>query len=246
MLILAGDTSNAACSCCLMSDNRVLAESFLSLGLTHSETFMPLLHDLMHRANVRYEDLDAFACAVGPGSFTGIRIGVSAMKTMAMVANKPIVPVSSLQALAYPYLTYAATPVAAMINARNRRVFAAAFDEGKEVVAEDAMPIEEFADRCREKLGDSRIFFCGDAADLYAEDEAFHGFEVTSAGLEGREIRSLAVATIAGQKLAKAAAESPLLSKDAWEAAFPPDALLPVYRARTAAERSLTKGAEKA
>lgn len=242
MLILAGDTSNAACSCCLMRDDRVIAESFLSLGLTHSETFMPMMHDLMQVSGVGYEELDAFACTVGPGSFTGIRIGVSAMKTMALVAKKPIVPVSSLRALAFPYTAYTKTPVAALINARNRRVFASAFIENEECIPEAALSIEEFADSCRERLGAGELILCGDAAELYAEDEAFAGFAICHSGNPGREIRSHSVAELARLSLLNVDTSTAISTHQAWEIAFSPDALLPVYRAKTAAERALLRG----
>ena len=102
MKILACDTSNRACSSCLLSDGKVVDARFLNNGLTHSQTFMPQVHDLMESNGEKYENLDALACTVGPGSFTGIRIGVSAIKTMALVLGKPAIPVSSLAAMAYP------------------------------------------------------------------------------------------------------------------------------------------------
>jgi tRNA threonylcarbamoyl adenosine modification protein YeaZ len=224
-----------------MRDGRVIAESFLSLGLTHSETFMPMLHDLMKTAGLKYEELDAFACTVGPGSFTGIRIGVSAMKTMAMVAGKPIVPVSSLRALAFPYTAYSKAPVAALINARNRRVFASAFNGDSEAIPEAALPVEEFAYACREKLGAGELILCGDAAELYAGDEIFAGFTICHPGDSGREIRSSSVAEIAGRSMVIAASTSEHSPETAWMRAFPPDGILPVYRAKTAAERALLR-----
>ena len=242
MLILAGDTSNTACSCCLMEDDHVIAESFLSVGLTHSETFMPMIHDMMQTAGRRYGELDAFACSIGPGSFTGIRIGVSAMKTMAMVANKPIVPVSSLLALSLPYRAQTKTPVAALINARNRRVFAAAYDKDTETIREAALSIEDFARACRENFGPRELILCGDAADLYADDAVFAEFTICRTGVRGREIHASCVAEIARRSLVESASSSDSLPREVWEQAFSPDALLPVYRVKTAAERALLKG----
>src|ERR1035437_5648171 len=150
MLILACDTSNAACSACLFEDGQVQKQSFLSLGLTHSQTFMPMVHDLMATSGRTYREIDAFACTVGPGSFTGIRIGVSAVKAMAMTADKAAIPVSSLKALAFPLFSGEDNFAAAAIDARNKRVFCAAYYNGSEVISEDARSADEFLRMCSE------------------------------------------------------------------------------------------------
>lgn len=237
MLILACDTSNSTCSACLYEDGRVLAQSLLSLGLTHSLTFMPLVHDLMKTSGRVYKDLDAFACTVGPGSFTGIRIGVSAVKAMAMVAEKPAVGVSSLEALAFPFFSHNKTLAVAMTDARNRRVFSAAYYEGREVISENARTIDELMDLCRtwedvNALSGVHILLCGDVSDIYAKEGYFLQRNSHTASLFGREVQPASVAALAYMTIRK---EEDLMVK------YPPQALMPVYRAKTSAERMFPK-----
>ena len=234
MLILAADTSGSACSVCLFENGRVLAESFLSLGLTHSQTFMPMVHELMARSGRSYPELDAFACTVGPGSFTGIRIGVSAVKAMAAVAEKPAVPVSSLRALAFPFLAEPKTLVVPMTDARNRRVFSTAYYEGQEIMPEEARDIGELSRLIGEwssenTAGPLRMRLCGDAARLYAEEPEFA--DAVGAGLFGSEIQPRSVAFLAAESL------QALLPDQRPEEIFSAGALRPAYRAKTSAER---------
>lgn len=240
MLILACDTSNSACSACLYEDGRVLAQSLLSLGLTHSLTFMPLVHDLMKCSGREYKDLDAFACTVGPGSFTGIRIGVSAVKSMAMVAQKPAVAVSSLAALAFPFFSYRKTLIVAMTDARNRRVFSSAYYEGREVISENARTIEELMALCEtwdEIDGEPNVslLLCGDVSDVYAKEGYFLQRNARNESLFGREVQPAAVAALACEKIRE---EGNLMDK------YPPQALMPVYRAKTSAERMFPKAGQ--
>ncbi|MEI8200773.1 MAG: tRNA (adenosine(37)-N6)-threonylcarbamoyltransferase complex dimerization subunit type 1 TsaB [Eubacteriales bacterium] len=233
MLILACDTSNSACSACLYEDGRVLAQSLLSLGRTHSLTFMPLVHDLMKCSGRGYKELDAFACTVGPGSFTGIRIGVSAVKAMAMVAQKPAVGVSSLAALAFPFFSHKKTLVAAMTDARNRRVFSAAYYEGREVISENARTIDELMELCRtweevSGVSGTDILLCGDVSGLYAKEGYFLLRKARTISLFGREVQPASVAALAYGTIRE---EDGLMDK------YPPQALMPVYRAKTSAER---------
>jgi len=239
MLILACDTSNSACSACLYEDGRVLAQSLLSLGRTHSQTFMPMVHDLMKQSGKKYSELDAFACAVGPGSFTGIRIGVSAVKSMAMTAGKAAVPVSSLEALAYPYFERENTLVAALTDARNRRVFASAYYNGREVVPEKAGSIEEFSSRCEAWEAENTdvsadILLCGDAASAYLHEPYFMNRNARTAVLFCREVQPASVAALAAGTITRSLSEA--AGASLYEL-FPPQALMPVYRAKTSAER---------
>lgn len=239
MLILACDTSNSACSACLFEDGRVIAQSLLSLGRTHSSTFMPMVHTLMKQSGCEYKDLDAFACTVGPGSFTGIRIGVSAVKTMAMVANKPAVPVSSLKALAFPFFSENNTLIVPMTDARNRRVFSAAYFEGREVIAENARTVDELILLCQtweevNRQAGVTILLCGDAAGTYVNEEYFQTAKANVSPLFGREIQPASVASVAYAMISAGLGDLPdmdLMNQ------YLPQNLMPVYRARTSAER---------
>lgn len=235
MRVLAVDTSNASCSCCYSEAGIPVAVSFLSVGLKHSQTFMPMVHDLMKQASARYEDLDFFACTVGPGSFTGIRIGVGTVQAMAFAAGKPAVPVSSLKALAFPLFDRRYTLVAALIDARNSRAFSAAYFNGAEVVSEAARTIDEFVALCEEwrlaNAPDSPIITCGNACQMFAEGTGRPDVTAMSAFIE---IDPRAVAAIGEEIFSK-------IEKTERERLFLPEALLPVYLTRTAAERNLKK-----
>jgi len=246
MLILACDTSNSACSACLYRDGRVIAQSLLSTGRTHSLTFMPMVHDLMKLSGLTYPELDAFACTVGPGSFTGIRIGVSAVKAMAMAADKPAVPVSSLAALAFPFCSEKNTLVVAMTDARNRRVFSSAYFEGTQVIQEKARTIEDLMELCAEweksfsasgSAGTPAYILCGDAAATYTGEDFFCINAASAPELFGREIQPVSVAELAFRLIGSDTAAN--LSER-----FPPQMLMPVYRARTSAERLFSQKEE--
>ena len=83
----------------------------------HSETLFPLLNELKEENNINFSDLDALACVIGPGSFTGIRIGMSVVKGFALALNKPIIAINSLELLAYNRIDSAKNPICAVINA---------------------------------------------------------------------------------------------------------------------------------
>jgi len=128
MKILACDTSNSTCCAGVYEDGKELSYE-LSLEMkTHSETFMPLVERVLKNANTNCNDLDATAVTVGPGSFTGIRIGISSVLGIALGANLKCIPVSSTEALARSVENVAASPEDTILlpcfDARNKRVFA--------------------------------------------------------------------------------------------------------------------------
>ena len=100
MKILALDSSGPNCSVALLDDTTVIANFNLNNGITHSETLVPLVDELSKFANMTINDVDAFACSIGPGSFTGLRIGMATAKAIAHVNDIPVIGVNSLEALA--------------------------------------------------------------------------------------------------------------------------------------------------
>lgn len=145
MLILACDTSSPALSAALWRDGRLLAETVLQTAArTHSTTLLPLAEDLLQRCGISIRDVDAFACATGPGSFTGIRIGVSSVKAMAYAAGRPAIGVSTLEAMAWPYVNCVGQITCPILDARNQRIFASAWFEGRELLAEDNWLASDF------------------------------------------------------------------------------------------------------
>lgn len=127
MLILASDTSGKSLSVALCEEGNIIAEATLNLGFKHSVTYQPLVADLLTRSGRQKEEINLFVCATGPGSFTGIRIGIAAVKTMAWALNKPAVGVSSLEVLA---AAFPDSLVCSAIDARGGRVFSALYDSG--------------------------------------------------------------------------------------------------------------------
>ena len=134
MKILVCDTSNSNCSAGVFEDGKEICYELSFETLTHSETFMPLVHRVMAKANVKHEDLDCYAVTLGPGSFTAIRIGIAAVKGMALASGKKCIAVSSTEALARSCENATMTPreetlIIPAIDARNNRVFAQAAEE---------------------------------------------------------------------------------------------------------------------
>lgn len=121
MKILALDTSTMMASCAVMDENKVLGEYSLNQEATHSEKLVPMIKEILDSLNLKVKDIDVYGVALGPGSFTGLRIGVSTVKTMAHLFDKPVVGVSTLEALAYnlPFNEI----VVPMIDARRERVY---------------------------------------------------------------------------------------------------------------------------
>ncbi|WP_252891042.1 tRNA (adenosine(37)-N6)-threonylcarbamoyltransferase complex dimerization subunit type 1 TsaB [Thermoclostridium stercorarium] len=101
MIILALDTSAQAASVAVVKDGYLTGEITIRNGKTHSQKVIPMIHQLLEMLDYKPEDLDMLAVANGPGSFTGLRIGVVTIKAMAYALNLPVVEVSTLMALAY-------------------------------------------------------------------------------------------------------------------------------------------------
>jgi len=100
MLTLAFDTSSKTASVSLLRDKAVLCDTIIDNGLNHSEVLLPAIDEVRRLAGIKITDIDLFACSLGPGSFTGLRIGVSTLKGLIMATGKPAAGVSSLAALA--------------------------------------------------------------------------------------------------------------------------------------------------
>lgn len=127
MKILALETSATAASVAVCEDETLIAQSFQRTGLTHSATLMPMLEDLLKNAALKLADIDLIAVAAGPGSFTGLRIGISAAKGLAWAAEKPCAGVSTLEAMAWQ-LSGTDGFVCAAMDARRRQVYNALFE----------------------------------------------------------------------------------------------------------------------
>lgn len=126
MNLLALETSAKAASCAVYRDGLLAAEFFINAGLTHTETLMPMVKSMLDSVGTPLGEIEAFAVAAGPGSFTGLRIGISAVKGMALPRNLPCVAVSTLEALAYNLSAFDGIAVPLM-DARRGQVYTALF-----------------------------------------------------------------------------------------------------------------------
>lgn len=161
MKLLALSTSGRAASAALIEGDQVLARAFSDDGLTHSETILPLVDSLFgENAPFSFDELDAFAADIGPGSFTGVRIGVSIANALAAATGKPVIGVSSLEALARA--ASQAEPVCALIDARHSNCYAAVYDGQNALLPPAALTLEE----ALENAGESTLF-TGDGAAAY-------------------------------------------------------------------------------
>lgn len=166
MRILAVDTSAVCAAVAVTDDDKILSESQTNTGLTHSRTLMPMIDSTLNNAEIPLDSIDFFACSVGPGSFTGIRIGVAAMKGLCDGLKKKCMPVSTLEALAYNLMGNNCTAVSVM-DARCNQVYCGIFKvEGETVtrlIEDEAIKIDDL----KEKLTDyENIIFVGDGAKL--------------------------------------------------------------------------------
>lgn len=121
MKILALDSSAVSASAAVLDDDKVLGEFFINTKQTHSQTLMPMVQQVLTQTKTSLEEMDLFAVSAGPGSFTGVRIGVACVKGMAFAQNKPCIGVSTLEAMAYP-LSMLNGIICAVMDARCQQV----------------------------------------------------------------------------------------------------------------------------
>ena len=169
MLILAMESTAKAASVALCRDGVRVAQSTPCSGLTHSRTLLPMAEDLLKNAGIQLAEVDRFAVAHGPGSFTGVRIGVAAVKGLAWAAEKPAVGVSTLEAMAWHGVAAGeGSLICCAMDARRNQVYNALFE------IRDGMPIRLTEDRAislenlmEDIKADGRgPFFVGDGAHL--------------------------------------------------------------------------------
>ena len=167
MKILAFETSAKAASVALLEKGKLLGESYQNTGLTHSQTLMVMAEDLLKACNLTAKDVEAVAVAAGPGSFTGVRIGVAAAKGFAWGSQIPCYGVSTLEAMARNLGAYQGYVVPAM-DARRSQVYTAIFHAEKGVltrVEEDmAISLAELGEKIKNYA--EPVFLVGDGANL--------------------------------------------------------------------------------
>lgn len=152
MKILALETSAKAVSAAVTEDGKVLCSGYQDTGLTHSRTLMPIVEGILKNTGLTVQDMDAIAVAAGPGSFTGIRIGVAAAKGLAFAADKPAVGVSTLAAMARN-VSFAGGLIICAMDARRSQIYNALFEAGDGTPArltpDRAIGLDELAEELR-------------------------------------------------------------------------------------------------
>ena len=168
MFLLGIETSTKTGSVAIVSDDCVIAQYSLNIELTHSERLMATVDRVLKDTGLAVAGLDGFAVAIGPGSFTGLRIGISTVKGLAFATGKPVAAVPTLQALAWN-LPFAGYPVCPLLDARKKEVYAALYDNDGSVpvqkMTEMAIPLSQLA-----VLIDGTTVFTGEGAYLYREE----------------------------------------------------------------------------
>ena len=142
MKILGLETSARACSAAVTEDGAVLASAFQCTGLTHSRTLMPMVEDMLRNAELSMAQIDAVAVAAGPGSFTGIRIGIAAAKGFCAAADKPALGITTFETLAYN----AESDALAVVPAGRGGYYVCGFSRGKVVLPPQVADGERLAE----------------------------------------------------------------------------------------------------
>lgn len=167
MKILAFESSATAASAALCEDEQLIAQSYQRTGLTHSATLMPMVQDLLKNAGTAREEIDLIAVAAGPGSFTGLRIGVSAAKGLAWALDKPCAACSTLESMAWQ-LAHMEGELCPVMDARRKQVYNARFraEGGRPVRLTDdrAISLEDLAEEVR--ISGKPQILVGDGAHL--------------------------------------------------------------------------------
>jgi tRNA threonylcarbamoyladenosine biosynthesis protein TsaB len=151
MLILAVDTTTSYSSVALLDNTRLVSEINMESALTHSSRLLKSIDDMLRSSGLAMTDMDGFAVASGPGSFTGIRIGLSTVKSFAFASGKPVAPVSSLRCLAWKLRDSQGRLICPIIDAKKGEVYAALFESVggglNEVISQGAYKPDFFLSR---------------------------------------------------------------------------------------------------
>ena len=223
MNILAIDTSGPVAGCAVMREGRIVHLTAMNHGLTHSETIMPAVDEALDRAGLTCPEVDVFAAVAGPGSFTGVRIGICAAKGLAHAVNKPCAALNALETLAMNFYGFDGL-CCPILDARRGQVYCAAFDMAgglpARVLDDGAVALEAFLERLPR---DRRLAFVGDGVGVYgAAVQAALGERAVIAPLNLRDLRADAACVLAASR------------QDEWVAA---KYLRPIYLRAPQAER---------
>lgn len=164
--LLAADTSAKTATVALFENGSLIAEYTQNIGLTHSEGFLPLLETMLNITGRDISEIDYYAVTNGPGSFTGLRIGVSTIKGLAHAQNKPLVMLSTLDALSENIPAFSGY-VCPMLDARRQEVYTAVYQNGVKLLEDTPLSLTELFSYLKTKRG--KALFLGDGAVNYRD-----------------------------------------------------------------------------
>jgi len=166
MMVLGVETATGFGSVAIVNEEGIIGECTLNVSLTHSERLLPLIDQLLKHTDIPLSRIDGLVVSLGPGSFTGLRIGISTIKGLSLASKKPIVGISTLDGLAHHY-PCAGTLVCPMVDARKKEVFAALYrwnasGELRKITPYLAIPPQKLLQQINE-----RVLFLGDGSHIY-------------------------------------------------------------------------------
>ncbi len=171
MLVFGIDTCSSAATAAISDNTKMVAQTVVNMGRTHSQIMMPQIEEMFKTVGIDPGDIDAYAAAVGPGSFTGVRIGVATAKGLAQAVNKPCIAVSTLEALAYSSKIFDGI-AAPILDARRDQVYNALFDcksgEMHRLSCDRALALSDLLEEL--KGLDRNVIFMGDGVFVFEEE----------------------------------------------------------------------------
>lgn len=211
MRVLAVDTALGACSCAVMDDARVLSHRFVVMERGHAEALAPMVEETARESGVAFSELDRLAVTVGPGTFTGQRVGLAFMRGMRIALKRPLIGITTLEAMAHQAMAETGlTRAASLHDARREEVYL-------ELVPGDGAHLLPFDDAIKSLAAEGKLALAGTAAPRAAE-------MLKDAVLSTvRQPDALWVARLAMGREASGEAPKPLYLR-------PPDAKLPAQR----------------
>ena len=230
MKILSVDSSSVSASVAITENGVTLAENFINNGLTHSQTLMPMVEKTLNDANMFAKDIELFAITNGPGSFTGVRIGIASVKGMADALGKKCIVISTLEAIAEP-LKNEDSIACAVMDARCNQVYTAIFQGGKRLCEDKAVLIDDLGVEL--KNYNKKVVFIGDGSVLCYEKLKDVVTECDIADENIRYIHASSIGRIAEEKVKNG--ETPTNSAK----------LVPFYLRLPQAERELNNKLKK-
>ena len=169
MKILAIDASGTVASAAIVNEDKVIAEYTVNYKITHSQTLMPMTESILKITETQLKDIDYIACACGPGSFTGLRIGAASVKGLALGLDKKIIPIPTLDAIAYN-LYPTSSLIVPIMDARRNQVYTSIYSctKGFERLCDHiACDIDDIISQALSLSDD--IIFLGDGVPVYKE-----------------------------------------------------------------------------